>query len=280
MREYGKISPQFWIGPTGKALRKAGTEAQLVALYLMTSPHANMIGLYYLSESSIAHETGLGFEGASKGLQSAIEAGFCRYDADAEVIWVVEMATYQIADELSAKDLLCKGIQRDYASVPENKYLAEFFDKYYGVFHMTKCRGAKAPSKPLRSQEQEQEQEQEHDAAAQLPPVGDTKQQHHADMILTDTNATEFAKAVMIEYTEVWLASPPLGFTLMAAIQKWANIEPKARRVSWWRWYFEVCAEDDYLAGRKDIKFRADILYLIRDDQFTRMVEHGRRAAS
>ena len=59
MRDYAKVSPQFWIGKTGKAIKKAGPEATIVALYLMTCPHANMIGLYYVPLMYIAHETGL-----------------------------------------------------------------------------------------------------------------------------------------------------------------------------------------------------------------------------
>lgn len=94
MRDYAKVAPQFWIGATGKALRKAGAEAQVVALYLLTSPHANMLGLYYLPTVYLIHETGLGEEGASKGLQRAIEAGFCSYDEASEVVWVHEMARF------------------------------------------------------------------------------------------------------------------------------------------------------------------------------------------
>ncbi|MCD9437036.1 DNA-binding protein, partial [Klebsiella pneumoniae] len=51
-------------------LRKKGAEAQVVSFYLMTSPHANKLGLYYLPILYIADETGLGLEGASKGLRS------------------------------------------------------------------------------------------------------------------------------------------------------------------------------------------------------------------
>ena len=72
MRDYAKISPQFWIGSTGRKLRDAGLEATLVALYLLSNPHANMLGLYYLPQLYIALETGLGIEGASKGHRSGI----------------------------------------------------------------------------------------------------------------------------------------------------------------------------------------------------------------
>lgn len=167
MRGYGKIGPKFWIGSTGKKLRTAGAEAQVVALYLMTSPHANMLGLYYLPQMFIAHETGLGFEGASKGLASAIEAGFCEYDEASETVWVMEMAKYQIADELSGKDLRIKGVQNEYDSLPTNPFLSRFYDMYATAFCMSNKRDSeqvlvspsKAPPKPLASQEQEQEQE-------------------------------------------------------------------------------------------------------------------------
>lgn len=170
MRDYAKISPKFWIGKTGKKLRDAGGEAQLVALYLLTNPHANMIGLYYLPELFISHETGLPLEGASKGLQRCIEAGFCSYDPLTEMVWVHEMAAYQIAKTLKAEDNRCKGIQSEYDDLPGNPFLSTFYDKYGEVFHMKKRRvfesPSEAPLKPLRSQEQEQEQEQE-----QNPPL-------------------------------------------------------------------------------------------------------------
>ncbi|WP_424624459.1 hypothetical protein [Achromobacter marplatensis] len=178
MRDYGKVSPQFWIGETGKRLRKAGAEAQVVALYLMTCSHSNMIGLYYLPVMYIAHETGLGMEGALKGLQRASEAGFCQYDEDSEMVWVIEMAKFQIDAELSAADKRCKGVQNEYDAQPENPYLARFFERYGAAYHMTKMRGEisgkvsplEAPSEALGSQEQEQEQEQETDTPSGLPP--------------------------------------------------------------------------------------------------------------
>jgi hypothetical protein len=72
LRDYAKIGPQFWIGSTGKKLREFGTEATIVAFYLLSNPHANMLGLYYLPKLYIAHETPLGPEGASKGYRCGV----------------------------------------------------------------------------------------------------------------------------------------------------------------------------------------------------------------
>jgi hypothetical protein len=185
MRDYAKVLPKMWHGKTTKDLRRRGSEALLVGLYLMTSPSSNMLGLYNQPLLYMAHETGLGIEGATKGLQQCIEAGFCSYDEDSEFVFVFEMAKYQVSEELKGSDLRCKGIQKEYDGLPSNPFLGDFYDQYVNAFHMTARRnsggdneGAMKPlTKPLRSQEQEQEQEQEQkssslrseDSAAKTP---------------------------------------------------------------------------------------------------------------
>lgn len=170
MRDYGTISPQFWIGKTGKALR-GQPEAQLVALYLMTSPHATSIGIFHCPMVYIVHETGLPFEGASKGLRSLIDAGFCQYDEETEEVFVVNMATYQVAESLSPNDKRCVWVAKELEKVGSS-LLSHGFSAIYSIaFNLpmppaavvdnsVKTSPFEGPSKPLRSQEQEQEQEQ------------------------------------------------------------------------------------------------------------------------
>lgn len=149
MRDYSKVAPQFWNGKTGKALKAKGSEAVIVALYLMTCQHANMLGLYYLNVAYIAVDTGLGMEGATKGLQGACEVGFCHYDEDSEVVWVVEMAAYQVGERLDPKDNQVKGIQRQYDALQDNPFLGQFYERYGAAFCMSHSRGeVKAPASP------------------------------------------------------------------------------------------------------------------------------------
>lgn len=181
MRDYATVAPQFWLGKTGRELRKKGAEAQVVSFYLMTSPHANMLGLYYLPILYIAHETGLGLEGASKGLKSTIEAGFCSYDEDTEMVWVHEMAAYQVGKALKPGDNRCAGVRNEYASLTENPFLSLFYERYKDDFHLNvkreSCPTPEGASKGLRSQDQEQDQEQEQDKdlsgqGSATPPSG------------------------------------------------------------------------------------------------------------
>ena len=152
MRDFCKISPQFWAGKTGKALR-GQPELQVVAMYLMTSPHSNMIGIYQLPILYLAHETGMTTEGAYKALQSLCEAGFCTYEADSELIWVHEMAKWQVGENLAPKDNQCKGVQRELAKVPSALIRRGFAEKYASDFHLVledkKQPKQEAPSKPL-----------------------------------------------------------------------------------------------------------------------------------
>lgn len=167
MRDYGVVSPQFWLGKTGRALR-GQVEAQLVALYLQTSPHANMIGVYYVTLDSIAKETGLTLEGASKGLRSLQEANFCRYDEATEEVFVVRMAAFQIGEQLEAKDNRCKGVARELEKVASDSLRSAFRAIYSVAFHLPPEAKKpadlppppQAPSKPLRSQDQDQYQDQ------------------------------------------------------------------------------------------------------------------------
>lgn len=77
MREYGVVSPMFWIGKTGRALRK-NPNAQRVAIYLMTAPSSEMTGVFYCPLSSILNDVGV-FEAPFKPLispsEGALEGG-------------------------------------------------------------------------------------------------------------------------------------------------------------------------------------------------------------
>lgn len=145
MRKYGNVAPTFWTGETGRALVARGSEAVICSLYLMTAPGSNMLGLYYQPMLFMAHETGLGAEGATKGLQACAEVGFCLHDPRGHFVWVAEMARFQIAEQLAPTDLRCKGIQNAYDELPDNPFLGLFFDQYAGSFHLTRRRQPKFP---------------------------------------------------------------------------------------------------------------------------------------
>lgn len=172
MRDYGKVSPKFWTGKTGKALR-GHPEAQLVALYLMTCGHANMIGVFYLPRVFIAHDTGLTLEGASKGLARCLEAGFCTYDEDSETVFVTEMAAHQIGEEIAPRDNRLASVRKQYEGI-EQSLIRQAFKARYGAVYGLADEGEKgkplpspleAPPKPVAVTVEVEETEKKQDAA-------------------------------------------------------------------------------------------------------------------
>lgn len=161
VRDYSKISPKFWTGDTGRFLRGAGRDAQVVALYLLTCPHANMIGLYYLPFPVLCHETGLSQQGALKALQRVSEGGFAFWEAQKEAVFVPEMAAHQVGEPLDPKDNRVKGIVKEWSSMRKSPFYMDFYERYRESFHLPAPSPLQAPCKPLGSQEQEQEIEQE-----------------------------------------------------------------------------------------------------------------------
>lgn len=188
MRTYSKVSPKFWIGRTGKEIRKFGPEVQLVALYLVTGPHANWLGLYHLPTLYIAADTGMEPASVSAGLDALCAAGFCAYDPASEMVWVYEMARYQCLesgrDGLKPADNQVKAIRKEYAALPDTPLLKAFHDKYKDMLCLDAPRGgplltpSEAPCQalaepladPLPSKEIEKEKEKEKDSLSSQVP--------------------------------------------------------------------------------------------------------------
>lgn len=135
-RTYARVAPAFWVGDTGRELRRLGRDAQLVALYLITGPSANMIGLYYLPLCLVAHDTGIPLEGVDKALQSLTLAGFAKYDPDREEVWIPEMARHQIGEALKPGDKQAIGVRNELARYAKSQFLRAFVAKYSTAYHL------------------------------------------------------------------------------------------------------------------------------------------------
>lgn len=191
MRDYAKVLPTFWTGPTGRMLRELGAEAQVMAMYLITSPHSTMTGLYRLPVAYASHDTGLTIQGASKALQRLSEVGFAFYEEASEEVWVPEMARIQIGERLLARDNRHKALLKELDRYRKSRFFPHFVEKYredfalpYGPEEAENARPLEAPSKPLRSQEQEQEQEQKDlpSTPPEPPPAGPSPQEQIRDL--------------------------------------------------------------------------------------------------
>lgn len=273
MRDYGKVSPQFWIGRTGKALR-GNPEAQLLALYLMTSPHANMIGVYHCPIAYMAHETGLTIEGASKALQSLIEADFCTFDGVDEYVFVHQFALHQVGESLAPSDKRCKGVENELAKVPKNQCWQAFRARYAVPYNLPapaqNASPIEAPSEGLGSQKQKQKQEQKYSS-----PIGDGDKSAEADVVdpCPQQEIIALYHRLLPTGRQVREWTPARAQALRA---RWRE-KAKRQNLEWWERFFGYVAESDFLTGKVHTPgrkpFELSLDWLVKAENMAKVIE-------
>ncbi len=155
MRHYSLLLPPFWTGPTGKAITAAGKDARIIATYVLTSQHANMIGLYRLPLLYAVEETGLKRREILAALEHLRVLDFAAYDEPSEFIWVYEMGRIQLGllcgEVLKEGDKRAKGVASLYKQVPSNPFLGLFHDRYASILRLPSKRDFLSEQKPHRS---------------------------------------------------------------------------------------------------------------------------------
>lgn len=126
----------FWTRGSGKRLRGC-VDAQIVALYLMTSPHTTMVGIFNLSLPTLCHETGLDREAALKGLARCSEERFAFWDEEEEIVFVPALAHHQLGESLKKTDHKVKGVERALAPYKGHRFYDLFLDRYSDLYGLT-----------------------------------------------------------------------------------------------------------------------------------------------
>lgn len=155
MRDYGRVYFRFWTQGTGKQLR-GDPEAQVVATYLMTCAHSNMIGLYRLELGLVALETGLTREAVVRCMGRLEQIGFALYDDGAEIVYMPHGAKYQLGRLLSDKDRNVDGVENLLDEFAGHPFYDLFVEAYKGPYRLKRhpikaqrwgnCRPSKGPS--------------------------------------------------------------------------------------------------------------------------------------
>jgi hypothetical protein len=144
MRPYAIVTPAlFWAEHVGRQLRTLGRDHQVLALYLWTAPTSNQYGLYYLPMDQLCAEAGFTANGANKVLESLAALEFAFYHRSEQWVWVKTLAQSSLMPTgklLPKTDNRIKGLHSWYGTVPDNPYLAPFFDHYDRAFYLPERR--------------------------------------------------------------------------------------------------------------------------------------------
>jgi hypothetical protein len=148
MREYGKVYWRYWTSDTGRKIRGLGRDELALSLFLITAPGSSMIGLYHMPIPTMAFYLEWDVKGIVAALRRLGEIDFCHYDQERALVWVPEMAAYQIEERLDPKDKRVKWIHDEWQQYRKTPFYSAFWKRYHEAFHLP----------PL-----------ENDAAAELP---------------------------------------------------------------------------------------------------------------
>ena len=84
MRDYGKVQTTFWTSEDTSSMSDTG---RMLALYLLTSPHSNILGCFHLPIGYVSEDLKWSPERVEKGFAELLEKGFATRDNASK--WVV-----------------------------------------------------------------------------------------------------------------------------------------------------------------------------------------------
>ena len=153
---YRRVVPTFWTDPDVK--RKLTRDQKLLLLYFCTSPHSNMIGVYYCPLAYAANETDLPMDDIRRAVAGAL-AAFLTYDEETEEVFVHALAKHNVGDELTADgkngkpDHRIAGVAKLLEAVHSPRLRRAFLQRYAGPYRLTMPLPdqREAPSEPLAS---------------------------------------------------------------------------------------------------------------------------------
>ncbi|MCS4271178.1 MULTISPECIES: hypothetical protein [Raoultella] len=162
MRDYGKVHTSFWISD---GMRRVSDDARLLALYLLTGQHTNMIGCFRLPDGYVSEDLAWTPERVSKGFDELSANGFATRDSSSKWVLIRNFLAWNSVENPN------QGIAalRLFDQVPDKSSvkpeLARVMASAISHISISKLKGSERVLQPFLNQEQEQEQEQEEDSS-------------------------------------------------------------------------------------------------------------------
>lgn len=166
MREYGRVSSNFWEAAHDRGL---SDQAKLLAVYLLTGPHTTLLGCFRLPDGYVADDLGWNLETVSTRFGELIEKGFIKRDAFSKwVLYCGFLATNRIENpnQATAAAKLYRQLPQGELSVLTLDEIGKHAPRYLAKISGCQSEGdqqfrnsSEAVSRTFANQKQEQEQD-------------------------------------------------------------------------------------------------------------------------
>jgi hypothetical protein len=194
-----------------------------------------------------------------------------QYDEENEIVFLPEMARYQIGESMSAKDNRVKFVMKLLGQYSKSFLVEQFHLRYDEAFNLDSGQKRKVPQKPLRSQDQDQDQEQDQDLTP-LPPEG-------ALFATSDSDAGEAEPAPDpgVAFLEAWNGlpgvrtcerlSPPRRKRLLTRVKE------RIRGRPWLEVLQQDAAKHFPLKCFGENEWKPDADWILKPDNLTKIIE-------
>lgn len=167
MRDYGKVHTTFWTSTTTRSMSE---DARILALYLITSPHSTIAGVFRLPDGYVCEDLQWSPERVSKGFAELFRKGFGNRCETTKWVWVCKHLEWNPPENPNQRKSAAKIAQ----AIPDECGWKPAFMRDCGPLLDLKWEPSGNPSgtvqEPFLNQEQEQEQKQEIESAAPQRP--------------------------------------------------------------------------------------------------------------
>jgi len=120
MSRYIRIASRFW---TDEKVIKLSEQEKFLYLYILTSPHSNMLGFYVLPKLYAMHDLGWNDEQFTKPFTKLLEKGLIKYDETTSVILIPNFLRYNPIQNINQ----AKGAAKALQELPDNPLFPLFF---------------------------------------------------------------------------------------------------------------------------------------------------------
>lgn len=290
---YTRVESRFW---RDEKMRAVSDDARYLMLYLLTSPHRNILGFYFLPEPYACFDLGWTQEQFRERLGELLRNGLVKYDETAHVVLIVNFLKH---NPLENHNQVKSAIQK-LDEIPKTPLLKDFYEAVkkhsYGKSHYSSLleqlekqlqeQLGKRLEEPFGKQEKEEEKEEEinniSDEILSSDETDDTPSSQPAQLTQHENNPdsndnenqVKLKPSDVVEMYNSICVSLPKVVTLSEKRRKQIRaLLKKIRDETELRTVFTKAEESDFLSGRSGKWNGCNFDWLINYNNFLKVLE-------
>lgn len=259
-RDYGRVSIKFW---NSADIRSLSDQGKLLASYLITGPHSNIIGAYLLPDAYVADDLGWTATTVSKVFAELFRNGFAVRFKDGRHICVCKFLEHnKIENPNVAKAAIKQFEQLPYD--PALKHVLNGLELYEKQFPNGLERVRERLGKPFRNMEPNRT---DTEPEPEPKPIGTSADADASALALEAYNL----EAEKHDWPEAQRMTPKRRTAFRARLSECGGVDG-------WRQAMQRAGQSDFLTGRTrrsdgHEKWSPSLDFFLKQDSFTKLME-------